>query len=230
MFYPERLSQVKGISKKKANELSVEFEIQREVRDIVMFLQKFSISPLLATKIYKEIGKDAKNKITQNPYILADRVQGIGFKTADRIAFDLGIMKDSEFRIKSGIIYVLQRASQAGNTFLPKHELIDLSCKILGAKKDTVDTVLTNFVFEDKIVVDGDNIYLTQLYNSEKNSAFRLFELMVKKDELDSKLIIQYIEEYQKIEKIIFDEEQKTAIIKAINTGVLVITGGPGNW
>lgn len=228
MYHPQRLSEIKGIGKKKALELAVEFELQRDLREITMFLQGCGLGPVFATKVYKEFGGDAVSKIKENPYLLADHIQGIGFKTADRIAFKLGIERDSEFRIKSGITYTLYKASSAGHVYLPLEELINEACEILGVGNSRIRDVFTNLVFDRGIVNDGGNIYLSSLFSSEKNAAFKISELTHLSNAYGTDEIEEYISEYEKTEKIVLEEEQKQALHNSIKNGVSIITGGPG--
>ncbi len=227
-FYPQRLAEVKGISKKKAKELAVEFELQKELRDLTIFLQKNGLGPAFAPRVYKELGNDSIDKIKQNPYLLADKVQGIGFKTADRIAFNLGIEKNSEFRIKSGIVYTLFRASNAGHTYLPRIDLMYYASGILGVDPDHISIVFDNFLFERSLINDDDNIYLPSLYSAEKNAAFKLSELFMIDPGKSEEDLGAYIEEYEAKEKIVFEKEQRDAVVNCIRNGTSIITGGPG--
>jgi exodeoxyribonuclease V alpha subunit len=228
MFYPDRLAEVRGISRKKAQELAAVFDQQKELRNITMFLQKYGLGPAFAPRIYKEFGNDSVEKITENPYLLADKVTGIGFRTADRIAFNLGIEYDSEFRIRSGIRYSLTKASMEGHTYLPKDSLIEYAGEILEVDTERIKTVFGNYLFDKAIVYEGGNVYLFSLFSAEKNAAFKLVELFTFDNNTVGNDIDGYIEEYERSEHIVFEKEQKEAVINSVNCGVSIITGGPG--
>ena len=228
MFYPERLAEIKGISKKKAQELAAEIDQQRELREITMFLQKYGLGPSFVPRVYEEFGNSTIEKITNNPYLLADHIQGIGFKTADRIALNLGIETNSEFRIKSGFLYTLFRASTNGHVYLPEKELMDHAADILGVDIEYIKVVFENILFDKSIINDNGNIYLSSLYGHEKNAAFKLVELFKLSNEITVYDLDKYIQEYEKIEKIVLEQEQKNAIINSIRNSTSIITGGPG--
>ena len=135
---PERLVEIKGISQKKALEIANQLEEKRGMRDAMLFLQQYGISSTLSVKIYNQYGSDLYAILKRNPYRLADDIQGIGFKIADEIAVKIGILADSDFRIKSGILYTLQRAMGSGHVYLPMEELYSRTKELLGIQLDSI--------------------------------------------------------------------------------------------
>jgi len=228
---PERLAEVKGISERKALEISEQMEEKRELRQAMMYLQKYGISLTLAAKIYQTYGIDTYRILQENPYQLADDVDGIGFKIADEIAHRVGIHTDSDFRIRSGILYVLLQASLEGHTFLPAECLTERACELLGVEKTTVEKHYMDMAIDRKLVLkqtEGQSqVYAASYYYMEANVAVMLKELNVKYDvseaEIDRR--IQSLEELSGME---LDELQRVAVREAVASGLLVITGGPG--
>ena len=229
---PERLSQIKGISIEKALSISESFLEQRELKQVVMFLQEYEVSPNFAVKIYKKFGSNTIEEIKNNPYKLADEIFGIGFKRADKIAMNLGIDKNSEYRLCSGIKYVLGWFCGVGHTFMPKDELLNHSSNLLEAEPLMLENALIRLAIDRQIFIEelseGTCIYLAPFYFAELGIAKKLTELSccdVKKHILDINIKISIIEEKQ---NIVLEELQKTAVKEAFNNGALVITGGPG--
>ena len=233
--YPERLSEINGISLKKAVLFGEEFKKLQSVSGIVMFLQQFNISAKLATVIHKVLGNNAVDKIKQNPYILSDDIDGISFKTADNIAYTMGIAKNSPQRIRSYAKYFLtQSAYQSGHTYLPEEILLENVKNNLGVEYDEVQNAITSLSLDKDIFIediDGERIcYLMTLLNSEVYVARRLCSL----NYADQKHTISFdeankqIDEIEKENGVILDKEQRQAALCAVTDGCLVITGGPG--
>ena len=228
---PERLAEVKGISERKAREISEQVEEKRELRQAMMYLQKYGVSLTLAVKIYHTYGMDTYRILQENPYKLAEDVEGIGFRIADEIAHRIGIHQDSDFRIRSGIIYVLQQAAQEGHTYLPQPLLTDRACELLGVEEGAVEKHYMDMAIDKKLVIkqtlDQVQIYAAVYYYMETNVAVMLRELNVKYDiaetEVDRRLA--RIEENLDME---LDEMQRVAVKESVRSGLLVITGGPG--
>lgn len=228
---PEHLAEVKGISERKALEISEQMEEKRELRQAMMYLQKYGISLTLAAKIYQTYGIDTYRILQENPYQLADDVEGIGFKIADEIAHRVGIHTDSDFRIRSGILYVLLQALLEGHTFLPAECLTERACELLGVEKTAVEKHYMDMAIDRKLVLkqtEGQSqVYAASYYYMEANVAVMLKELNVKYDvseaEIDRR--IQSLEELSGME---LDELQRVAVREAVASGLLVITGGPG--
>ncbi|NJD01561.1 MAG: ATP-dependent RecD-like DNA helicase [Ruminiclostridium sp.] len=231
-FRPQMLAEVKGISLDKAVRIGQAFDEQRGLRNIVLFLQEFGISPACCMKIHKAFGDRAVNEIKQNPYKLSDDIFGIGFKTADRIAMSMGIDPASGFRICSGIKHVLSEAAGNGHTYFPEDKLKEYTCRLLQTNLTDIENSLISLVL-DRIVVaekqDGINrIYLSSFFNAELGVCRKLIELSLadfdsKINDIDIKLL-----KIEKEEGIELAGMQKTAIEEALKRGVLVITGGPG--
>ncbi len=244
---PERLAEVKGISEKMARDISEQVEEKRELRQAMMFLQKFGISMNLAMKIYNEYGPSMYGIMKENPYKLADDIPGVGFKMADEIARKAGILTDSDFRIRSGIFYCLLQSVAGGHTYLPKEELMRNASELLQVDIGIMDKHLMDLQMEKKIIVkvnegvksgvvpdgveDGDvqtyHVYASQYYYTELNTARMLHDLNLRGMEPEED-IRKKLEKICTEEKIEPDEMQMQAMIEAVNSGLLVITGGPG--
>lgn len=228
---PERLSEVKGISERMAREIAVQFEEKREMRGAMLFLQQYGISTNLAVKIYKEYGQRLYDVIKENPYKLADDIHGVGFKLADEIAVRVGIGSDSDYRIKAGILYILQRAGSEGHVYLPEEQLLARAAELLLLDHGKVSSYLMDMVIDKRIVVkeaeEGRIIYSTSLYYMELNCARMLLDLNLSYTVPADKLM-ERIGDIEKKEDIILDEMQRAAVMEAARNGLVVITGGPG--
>ena len=229
---PERLAEIKGISMAKAMDIAAQLNDKQDMRKAMMFLQKYGINMNLSNKIFKQYGNRIYTIIEQNPYKLADDIDGVGFKTADEIAVKVGIKVDSEFRIKSGIFYVLNQAAMQGHIYLPYEELITYVKNLLLIDVSDYDKYIMDLAVDKKIVVKTDengvqNIYASIYYYMENNVAGMLKELDVTYREDDAYINerIAMIEQKTGIE---LDIIQKEAVKKAVKNGLIVITGGPG--
>ncbi len=246
---PERLAEIKGISERKATEIGVQFIEKQEMREALMYLSEFGISPTLAVKIFTEYGNRLYTVIKKNPYQIAEDISGVGFKTADAIAMKAGIGVLSDFRVRAAIIYTLNQATGLGHIYLPKKLVISWTKQLLEKSNDNrieeigyfdtdvametelVETQLVNLHVEGKVVfreLDGEEIvYGQSFYNKERNTARMLLEtkatVNIPEDTLNR--AIASIEAKERME---LDELQKEAIRQAARQGVLVITGGPG--
>ena len=228
---PERLSEVKGISEKMAMSISAQVEEKRDMRQAMLFLQQYGISMNLALKIYRHYGQKLYSVIQNNPYQLADDIQGVGFKIADEIASRVGIFTDSDYRIKSGLFYALLQASGNGHTYLPEAELLHNASELLSVEIGRMEKHLMDLQMEKKLVVkekDGERIvYPAQFYYMELNTARMLHDLNV-----HSKIPAQQIK--ARLLKLTgqdpfpLDELQEQAVYEAVSHGLLIITGGPG--
>ncbi|MCD8323977.1 MAG: ATP-dependent RecD-like DNA helicase [Clostridiales bacterium] len=228
---PERLAEVKGISERKAREISDQMEEKKELRQAMMFLQNYGISLTLAVKIYQTYGIDTYRVIQENPYKLADDVDGVGFKIADEIARRIGIHTDSDFRVRSGILYVLLQASQEGHTYLPEEILTERACALLGVDAPTVEKQYMDMAIDQKLILkrteDRTQIYAASYYYMEANVAAMLRELNVRYDVSETGMESQ-ISRLESLSEIELDELQRVAVKEAVRNGLLVITGGPG--
>ena len=240
---PERLAEIKGISEKMAMSIAEQIEEKRDMRQAMMFLQDYGVSMNLAAKIYREYGPAMYGIIRQNPYKLADDIPGVGFKMADEIAAKAGILTDSDFRIKSGILYTLLKASGNGHTYLPKEILMEQASELLGVGQEEIENRLLDMQMEKRLVVkrfredtaeEGEEreesrqmVYASQYYYTELNTAKMLHDLNITGDQPEES-IRKSLRQIQKQENIELDELQIQAVIEAVNCGLLIITGGPG--
>ena len=228
---PERLAEIKGISEKKAREISEQVEEKRDMRKAMIFLQKYGISTTLGVKIYKEYGQNLYQIIQENPYKMADDIDGVGFRIADEIASKVGIHTDSDFRIKSGILYSLLQASQEGHVYLPKEILFQRAGELLGIAPDLMDKHLMDMAVDRKVIlkeVDGKLlVYSASFYYLELNTAKMLHDLNISSVVSEEKILsrISTIEQENETE---LDEMQRSAVTEAVRNGLLIITGGPG--
>ena len=228
---PERLAEIKGISERKAMEISSQVEEKRELRQAMIFLQKYGISINLAVKIYHKYGSEIYSILQENPYRLADDIQGVGFKIADEIASRVGIRTDSDFRIRSGIQYALQQASGEGHTYLPKEELTKRTARLLEIEPEYIEKHYMDLAMERKIILKETNgmvkVFASSYYLMEANTAAMLAELDIRYDvpvrEMEDR--IRRIEDSSGME---LDELQKQAVQEAVQNGLFVLTGGPG--
>ena len=233
---PERLAEVKGISERKAREIAEQVEEKADMRKAMMFLQKYGISQTLGVKIYQQYKQDMYRILKENPYKMAEDINGIGFKMADEIASRIGIHTDSDYRIRSGLLYILLLATGEGHVYLPKKLLLERAQQLLGVQADYMEKHLTDLSIDRKIVIkeiETDHtgkqqvIYASQYYQIELHTAQMLHELNVK-DTAEEEVLQEKIKQIQRAEKIDLDEKQQEAIKEAVRNGLMVITGGPG--
>ena len=228
---PDELAKVKGISKRMAMEISDELAEKKDMRRAMIFLGDHGIGMSLAVKIYKQYGERLYAILQENPYRLADDIEGVGFRTADEIARKTGIEANSPFRIQSGILYTLSQAMAVGHTYVPKDLLLEKASGILGVDLVDFDDILGEMAVNRKIMVrdvrDEKAVYLTQLYNTELYVARKLNDLNTKIFLNERKFGIA-LEAIERKEKIELDALQKDAVREAAANGLVVITGGPG--
>lgn len=233
---PEQLAKVKGISEKKAMEIAGQVCEKREGRDAMIFLQQYGITMNLSARIYKKYGQDMYRVLRENPYRLAEDIEGVGFRIADEIALRAGVARDSKFRVQSGIVYTLQRASLNGHTCLPLEEMKQMAAELLGIQVEQIEQELMDIIIEKKIMVrsivqeDGREqqmVYLSIFYYMELNSARMLMDLNIQ-DEMPIHLIEERLDKIEQETKIVLDSQQRKAVCEAVNSGLLIVTGGPG--
>ncbi|MFU0800347.1 MAG: ATP-dependent RecD-like DNA helicase [Xylanivirga thermophila] len=231
-FHPERLTEVDGIGPAKAESIYGSFAEQKEIREVMVFLKTYGISTTFAVKIYKMYGDMTIQVVKENPYRLAQDIQGIGFKTADRIAQSMGITFDSPYRIEAGTLYVLSQAVGYGHTYLPEEKLKEAVGNILGVDKILIENAIVSLSMRQAIFtqdIEGDRaIYLAPFYYAELGVAKRLMKMSMVEFEPVYDQIEDKLKEFQMEEGIIFAKEQKEAILESLSNGVVVITGGPG--
>lgn len=228
---PERLAEIKGISEKKAREIAMQVSEKADMRKAMIFLQKYGISLNLGAKIYQKYGDSVYSVLQENPYRLADDISGVGFKIADEIAYRIGIHTDSDYRIKSGMLYTLMQATGEGHVYLPKEELFQRASELLGVDVSYMEKHLMDLSMERKLIQkeqDGQSlVYPARFYYLELNTARMLRELDIFCPE-DEKMVERRIGQIEKETGTILDEMQKKAVREASGHGLLVLTGGPG--
>ena len=212
-------------------EIADQVNEKRDLRQAMIFLQQYGITMNLAVKVYQQYGQEVYGIIRENPYRLADDIEGVGFRTADEIAVRVGIRMDSDFRIRSGILYVLLQASTEGHTYLPEEELTRRTGQLLEVGEEQIEKQYMDLAIERKIIMkQGENqtqIYAASFYYMEANTATMLKQLNVSYDVPD----LEIEERVRRIEKqtgMELDEHQMTAVKEAVRNGLLIITGGPG--
>lgn len=237
---PERLSEVKGISEKLAMSVAEQMEARKDMRQAMMFLQEYGISMNLAAKIYQEYGYRMYGILKENPYRLADDIPGVGFKMADEIARKAGITADSDYRVKAGILYTLFQAAAQGHTYLPREVLLSQAAELLRIQPD-MDKYLMDMQMERRLVVkviggvsdDGEEcdgqtvVYAAPYYYMELNTARMLLDLNVR-GKIPEEDIHKHLAQIRRDENLELDPLQVQAVAEAVNSGLLIITGGPG--
>lgn len=228
---PERLAEIKGISEKKAREIAAQMEEKADMRKAMMFLQKYGISLNLGAKIYQKYGDSVYSVLQENPYRLADDISGVGFKIADEIAWRIGIHTDSDYRIKSGMMYTLLQATGEGHVYLPKEELFQRSSELLGVDVSYMEKHLMDLSMERKVIQkeEGETVlvYPSRFYYLELNTARMLSELNIDCPE-DEAFVQRRIAQIEKETGTTLDEMQKKAVTEAAGHGLFILTGGPG--
>lgn len=228
---PERLAEVKGISEKKAREIAGQVTQKTEMRKAMIFLQKYGISLNLGAKIYQKYRESLYTVLQENPYKLAEDISGVGFKIADEIASRIGIHADSDYRIRSGMLYTLLQASGEGHIYLPKDQLFARCAQLLGVDEPYMEKHLMDMVIDRKLVLKEKNgeivVYPSQYYYLELNTARMLCELNILCPE-DEEMIRKRIAMIEKETDTVLDEMQKKAVTEAASHGLFILTGGPG--
>ena len=228
---PERLAEVKGISERKAREIAVQVESKKDMRKAMIFLQKYGISTKLAARIYQYYGMRVYKVLEENPYELADNIDGVGFRTADEIASRIGIHTDSDYRIKSGLFYTLQQAVNEGHVYLPQDVLTQRAGALLEVEISDIGKHVMDLCIEKKAVMkeaDGEiRIYPAHYYYLELNTAKMLHELNID-CEISEAAVEDRLKKVEGEEQIEPDIMQHRAVIEAIRHGLLILTGGPG--
>ena len=228
---PERLAEIKGISEKKAMEIAEQMTEKADMRRAMIFLQKYGISLNLGARIYQKYGQTVYSVLQENPYRLAEDISGVGFKIADEIASRIGIHTDSDYRIRSGMLYTLLQASGEGHTYLPKEELFFRASQLLGVDPSYMEKHLMDMVVDRKLIMketeEGAVVYPARFYYLELNTARMLCELNILCPE-DEQMMAKRIARIEKETDTELDEMQKQAIMAAAQHGLFILTGGPG--
>ncbi|WP_304406706.1 ATP-dependent RecD-like DNA helicase [uncultured Clostridium sp.] len=228
----ERLREVEGIGEKKFNIIYESYLESRELKDIIMFFQNHGVTINQCLKIYKKFGPDSIDIVSNNPYVLNDEISGIGFLTSDRIAKSLGIEPQSDFRVQSGIRYVLNNFSGLGNTYMPKDKLIEQCQKVLMVDKELIEVNIYNSVLEGKVKVEKINdieaVYALPYYFCELGVTNKIITLSIEKFQTINSDVLFEISSFENKHNIKFADSQKDAILGAFENGIEIITGGPG--
>lgn len=231
-YSPAKLSQISGIGDNKLKMISESFAEQRAMSDIVIFLQKYDVSVAYATKIYKEYKEKTIEKISENPYILAEEIKGVGFRMADDIAKRMGVSSDSPYRVYSGIKHVLSLIVQQGHTFSYEDDLLREASSILRVKEEVIKNEITELLLKGDIhrtmFNERSAVYLLPYYNAELNVCKKLVRLSSSRVDVIDIDIEKEIEFCEKDGNLELADKQREAIAKSIEQGVMVITGGPG--
>ena len=224
----DRLLEVPGIGKGRVAKIKESWEKQKDVKDIMVFLQGHGVSSTYAAKIYKQYGKDSIQKVQDNPYCLADDIWGIGFKTADSIAEKLGYEKNDLRRCRSGILYTLSKLSEDGHVYSEREQLIKSAKELLSAEEEPITQALDEMIAKEDLILDEDAIFLPPFYYAECGVANKLRRLLDTQmgNIFDNATVVP--EDVGKQAQIEYDEVQLSAIRKAIGSKVMVLTGGPG--
>ena len=229
---PERLAEVKGISERKAREIAIMTADKRELRDAMLFLQQFNITNKTALKIWKKYGRKMYDILQDNPYKLAEDIRGIGFLTADDIASRAGISAESEFRLRSGLLYTLSMALGEGSSYLPRPELLQKASALLQVPADLLETQLDNLAVDRAVRVrrNGEEIriYSTLAWNEEQQIAGMLADLDIAPSHQGGRKPEEVLRELETEENIELDDLQRQAVLMAAEHSILIISGGPG--
>lgn len=224
----ERLYEVPGIGKKRVEKIRESWEKQKDIKNVMLFLQGFGVSTAYAAKIYRQYGKESIDKVKENPYRLADDIWGIGFKTADGIARKMGYEMNDERRLRSGLIYTLNQLADEGHCYAEEEQLIATARQLLEADEECIHTAMTYAIETEDLMLDGTGIYLPPFYYAECGTANRLSTLVHTK-EVGSIFTARFdLTKLQRETGIEYDEVQVEAIRQAIASKVMVLTGGPG--
>ena len=225
----ERLLEVPRLGKKPMEKIRDSWEKQKDIKEVMLFLQGHGVSPTFAAKIYRKYEKESIAKVKENPYQLADDIWGIGFKTADSIASKMGYEKNDPRRCRSGILYALNELAEEGHVYAEPEQLVEAASKLLEAEETPVRHALASMMEAKDVIADNDVIYLPPFYHAENGSARRLQSLLSDTSLFNSDIAAEPEAEYgAKSGDIVYDEVQQEAIQKALDSKVMVLTGGPG--
>lgn len=222
----DRLNEVDGIGAKRLDLIKESWEKQRSIKNVMLFLQGHGVSTTYAAKIYKTYGKECIDKVSANPYCLADDIWGIGFKTADSIAKNMGYANEDVRRCRSGILYTLSQLSNEGHVYASQEQLIIVASKLLETKEESIRSQLSQMVRNEDIIVDGESIYLPSFYHAETGIANKLRKLMDSSNAVKGTII--NMDAISSKTGVGYDTVQADAIKRAATSKVMVLTGGPG--
>ena len=222
----DRLYEVPGIGKKRVEKIRESWEKQKDIKNVMLFLQGHGVSTAYAAKIYRQYGKESIDLVKENPYRLADDIWGIGFKTADSIAAEMGYEKNDLRRCQSGLIYTLNQLANEGHVYAEEEQLVKAALELLEADEVPIREALTHMVQTEDLKLEDEAIYLPPFYFAEVGTTNRLLALLHASDQdFTKKMNVQALSKETGIE---YDEVQLQAIEEAIRSKVMVLTGGPG--
>lgn len=223
----ERLREVPRIGKRRVEKIRESWEKQKDIKNVMLFLQQYGVSTAYAAKIYRQYGKESIDKVQDNPYRLADDIWGIGFKTADSIASKMGYEKNDLRRCKSGISYTLNELSNEGHVYAVEEQLIETAKKLLEADEEPIRQAVIEMIASENLIREDEAIYLPPFYHSERGTAKKLLALL--QDQTPTLFGLKAdIKAIEKVSGIEYDEVQIAAIKQAVRSKVMVLTGGPG--
>jgi exodeoxyribonuclease V alpha subunit len=226
--HPDRLSEVSGVALKTLDIIKKGWREQKHIQEVMQFLISHDVSTSFSVKIFKTYGDDAIEKVTENPYRLSSDIWGVGFKSADRIARNLGVAPNSPERIVAGIRYVLSRFTDDGHVYVPNAVLTKESQATLEVDAETIPVALSTLAAEDEVVIEGDRVYLTPYFHAERGISRHLKRLMASNRSTNHSQILESVEQIQREQGVQFNTRQREAIVATITGSVLVLTGGPG--
>lgn len=223
----KRLYEVPGIGQKRVEKIAESWEKQKDIKNVMLFLQGYGVSTAYAAKIYRQYGKESIDTVKTNPYKLADDIWGIGFKTADTIASKMGYEKNDLRRLKSGVTYTLSHMAEEGNVYAEEEQLVKSAIELLDADETPIRQAISEMLQSEDLIADGEAIYMPPFYYAEVGTANRLNKLL---DCVEGGLFntIPDISVISKQTGIEYDEVQAEAIREAVSSKVMVLTGGPG--
>ena len=228
---PDELLKVPGIGKVRVDRIKTSWQEQKEIKNIMLFLQGHEVSTSHATKIFRTYGSESIAIVKENPYRLADDIWGIGFKTADSIAQKMGIEKGKFVRLRSGIFYTLQQSVAEGHVYLTKDVLLRRASALLEVEIKDIEKYLMDLSMEKKIVLkeseEGLRVYVSHFYYLELNTAKMLHDLNLEYEEANV-VIEKKIHQIEKEAEMQLDEKQENAVMAAVRNGIMILTGGPG--
>lgn len=228
---PERLAEIKGISQRKAQEIAVQMEEKRDLRDALVYLQQFGISNTFAVKIYNAYGMGLYGVLKENPYQLAEDISGIGFRFADELAVRIGVRTDSEYRIRSGVLYALRQSAGEGHCYLPLEELAARAGELLNVGREEILAQAENLMMEKKLVIRNGSAFAASYYYAELNCAGMLRELDISGAPSEpgrEEAVQERLRQLAAGLGVELDELQYRAVTECIGHGVFILSGGPG--
>lgn len=237
----KRLLEVPGIGKKRVDKIEESWNRQKEIKNVMIFLQEYGVSTSFAAKIYKQYGNQSISVVKENPFRLADDIWGIGFKTADQIAEKLGFEKESFVRLRSGVLYTLSTLAEEGHVFSEKAQLIEKAAQLLEAKEEYLVMTIDDMLRSEDLIQDKDAIYLPAFYYAETGTANKLKRIKrtagedslwvrlsrARMESQNEKLSVD-VSQIEKILGVTYDEVQAEAIRQAAMAKIMILTGGPG--